>query len=101
MAETYSLEPQQRALYEQRAVTLLGNQETVKQTQWLVPDSPPTTKSTPPLQYGMHYYNPEVGAAVPRPRNVAFTPGFPHRPDISRVGTISPFNSSLGLSDGY
>lgn len=68
--EVYNLEPQQRAQYEQRAVTLLGNQETVKQTQWLFPQ----THATPPLEYGSHYYNPQENARLARPTSVAFTP---------------------------
>lgn len=96
MAEVYNLEPQQAALYEQRAVTLLGNQETVRQTQWLFPPA----YVTPPLQYGSHYFNPQENAPLARPQNVAFTPSFPHRPDIYRVGSISPWDPTTGASSG-
>jgi hypothetical protein len=100
MSEVYALDPQQRAVYEQRAVTLLGNQVTKKQTQWLFPDSPPTQQTTPPLQYGSHYVFPYEHAALPRPPNVAFTASYPHRPEIYRVGSISPFNPYTGGSSG-
>jgi hypothetical protein len=96
----YSLEPQQRALYEQRAVTLLGNQTTQRQTQWLFPNTPPTVDSTPPLQHGSHYRDRSTTDKVPRPHVVAMHGTFPHTPDIYRQGSISPWNDQTGLDTG-
>jgi len=99
MIETHDLTPQHNALYEQRQVTLLGNDQTAKQTQWLFPPA----YTTPPLQYGSHYFNKNERQVQPRPANVAFTSGeCPHCPDIARVGTISPSfaNRYIGKSCG-
>lgn len=86
MVEQRCLEPQQRALFKQKQVTLLGNDVTVKQTQWLFP--PPN--KLPPLAFGSHYFNREPFDPPPPTQNIAFTPSFPHVPPISRNSSITP-----------